>query len=144
MNNKNFKQGHFDLNKEIARHICLAQIASDGGKGIYRHHMDGSDIASKNGYCQKETEILKGIKLRNSVRPSLAKFSYFVEQKPDQNGNTARVVYFHHKNGGEQISFHCFGGGIKRLVGKGCLTRWNKNISASSNAVAQLISLYDL
>lgn len=136
--------GRFDLNKEIARHICLAQIASDGGKGIYRHHMAGSDMASKNGYCQKEAELLKAIRLINSVKPSKAKFSYFVKQELDQNGRTSRVVYFHHKNGGEQISFHCFGGRIKHLVGKGYLTRWNKNTASSSKGVARLISLYDL
>ena len=134
----------FDINKEIARHICLAQIASDGGKRIYRHQMAGSNRASKNGYGQKDLEILKAIALINSVKPSLTEFKYWVEQRPDQNGNKSRVVYFHHKQSGMQISFHSFIGEIKKLVGKGVPTSWDRNPGASSANVAELIKMYKL
>ena len=142
--NKNLNQNNFDLNKEIARHICLAQISSDGGKHKYLHQMKGSKRAYKNGYSQKEVELFKAISLINSKEKSLVDFSFWVEQRPDQNGNTSRVVYFHHKGSNSQISFHCFGGEMKKLVGKGCPTSWDRNPGGSHLTTNKLIKLYKL
>lgn len=133
----------FNIDKEIARHICLAQIASDAGKNIFRISIKGDEKAKLRGYDQKDIELLKAIRLIDSVPVEKTKFKYFVKQAKDQNGHTSRIVYFYYDNKSkQQISFHCFSGVIKKLRNKGCVMSWDRGSSVFS--VKILIKIFSL
>lgn len=133
----------FDIDKEIARHICLAQIASDAGKNIFRISIKGDEKAKLRGYNQKDVELLKAIRLIDSVPAEKTKFKYFVKQAKDQNGHTSRIVYFYYNDGiKQQVSFHCFNGKIKKLRNKGCVMSWDRGSSVFS--VKILIKIFSL
>ena len=121
------------INKEIARNICLAQIASDAGKGFYRLSIVGSKDAKIKGYAVKDKYILKAISLIDNGRGETL-FRYFVTNTPDQNGVSSKIIYFTFMNGKEryQISFHSFGGGkIKEKAAQnaGLRTSWDHKSS---------------
>ena len=42
------------VERQIAKAICLAQIASDAGKGIFRLHVEGDTEAKYLGYSTKD------------------------------------------------------------------------------------------
>ena len=133
----------FYIDKEIARHICLAQIASDAGKNIFRISIKGDEKAKLRGYNQKDVELLKAIRLIDSVPAEKTKFKYFVKQAKDQNGYTSRIVYFYYNDEiKQQISFHCFNGKIKKLRNKGCVMSWDRGSSVFS--VKILIKIFSL
>lgn len=132
----------WDINREIARHIALAQIASDAGKRIYRLHIKGDKRAVKFGYSEKDKEILKAISLINSVDISTVDFRYFVTEEPDQNGIKSRVVYFYDTKNKLQISFHTFCGKIKKHKGEGTFMFWCGKQSAQFTK--KLIEIYYL
>ena len=106
----------FNLNKEIARHICLAQTASDAGKGLNILSLEGDKRAKLWGYSLKDKEIIKAISLINSSKITECQFRYYVVEMPDQNGNKSRVVYFYNTQEKIQISFHTFCGEIWRYI----------------------------
>ena len=56
----------FSLQKEIARHIVLSQIASDAGKRIYELNIRNSSATANRGYAAKDQHILAAIKLINN------------------------------------------------------------------------------
>lgn len=132
----------FDINKEIARHICLAQVSSDAGKRIYILKMEGTRRAIEWGYTSKDKELIKAIELINSVKITETQFRYFVIEKPDQNGHKSRVVYFYDKINKLQISFHCFCGKIKAQKGKGVPMQWDKRNSREN--CQKLIEIFNL
>ena len=134
----------FDINKLIARHICLARICSDSGKGKRFFYIKGSNKAYSAGYSDKELHILLAIKYLNSKSPSQVDFSYYVKERPDQNSNLSRVVYFYNKKLHEQISFHTFGIYVKRLKNKGTKMSWNRQVNSSYKIIINLIKLYNL
>lgn len=132
----------FNINKEIARHICLAQIASDAGKGIKILHMEGDRRPKLWGYYSKDKELIKAIELINSSKITECQFRYFVTEMPDQNGHKSRVVYFYDKINKLQISFHCFCGKIKAQKGKGVPMQWDKRNSREN--CKKLIKIFEL
>ena len=132
----------FDINKEIARHICLAQVSSDAGKRIYILKMEGTRRAIEWGYTSKDKELIKAIELINSVKITETQFRYFVIEKPDQNGHKSRIVYFYDTLNKLQISFHCFCGKIKAQKGKGVPMQWDKRNSRAN--CKKLIKIFEL
>ena len=116
----------FNLNKEIARHICLAQTASDAGKGLNILSLEGDKRAKLWGYSLKDKEIIKAISLINSSKITECQLRYYVAEMPDQNGNKSRVVYFYNTQEKIQISFHTFCGEIKNHKNKGVPMQWDK------------------
>lgn len=132
----------FDINKEIARHICLAQVSSDAGKRIYILKMEGTRRAIEWGYYSKDKELIKAIELINSVKITETQFRYFVIEKPDQNGQKSRIVYFYDTLNKLQISFHCFCGKIKAQKGNGVPMKWDKRNSREN--CQKLIEIFNL
>lgn len=132
----------FNINKEIARHICLAQVSSDAGKRIYILKMEGTRRAIEWGYTSKDKELIKAIELINSVKITETQFRYFVIEKPDQNGHKSRIVYFYDILNKLQISFHCFCGKIKAQKGKGVPMKWDKGNSREN--CQKLIEIFNL
>lgn len=137
----------FSLQKEIARHIVLSQIASDAGKRIYELNIRNSSATANRGYAAKDQHILAAIKLINNSRGQSG-FYYYCVKKGDQNGNPSKIIYFSFK--GEdgkryQVSFHSFAGGeIKRMAqaNKGLMIHWDHKDSRL--ACAKLIELFNL
>lgn len=131
-----------NIEREIARHIVLSQIASDAGKGICELHINGDKKAYQLGYIIKDAHIEQAIKLINKNK--LNSFRYWVERKPDQNGNASNVVYFIYKKNGVrlQVSFHSFKRTIRGHVGKGMITEWDKKSSRKS--CESLIEMFNL
>lgn len=114
------------LNKQIAKYIILAQIASDGGKDIYERELIGKwhrywDDATVNekvadsGYEYKSEYIRKAILRINALGPAKCGFNYWATT----NGHT-HIVYFSFKLDGEryQISFHDFSPFVKQVATK--------------------------
>lgn len=138
----------FSLQKEIARHIVLSQIASDAGKRNYELSIRNSSSTARRGYAAKDQHILAAIKLINNSRGQSG-FYYYCTEGKDQNGNPSRIIYFSFKeeNGKRyQVSFHSFAkkGEIKRLAqaNKGFMVHWDHKVSRE--ACAKLIQLFDL
>lgn len=132
----------WDINREIARHICLAQISSDAGKHKYILNMKGDDKAWQFGYSEKDKQIVKAIRLIDSVPISKIDFRYYVVETPDQRGNKSRLVYFYDCRNKLQISFHTFDGRIKKHINKGVYMFWDNG--SSRDAAAKLIKIYYL
>lgn len=134
---------------EIARLICLAEAASDSGKGfsVLTFRRTASDNANEYAYAAKPKYIRKAINLINS-NPRLG-WNYWVEQAPDQNGCDSVIVYFDYKVNGKriQVSFHTPLGIARDLIpfiGKGRKTRWNKKLMGSIAACKTLIRHFNL
>ena len=134
---------------EIARLICLAEAASDSGKGfsVLNFRRTSSDNANEYAYTAKPKYIRKAINLINS-NPRLG-WNYWVEQAPDQNGYDSVIVYFDYKVNGKriQVSFHTplgIAGDLIRYIGKGRKTRWNKKLMGSIAACRMLINQFNL
>ena len=134
------------LNKEIARHIVLSQIASDGGKGIYEISIAHSGRIAEKGYHVKDKHILTAIQLINKAKGQ-SPFTYYSEKKDDQNGNPSKIIYFTLRKDGKryQVSFHTFAGDeIKEMAEakKGLKTHWDHK--SSRMACQKIIELFNL
>lgn len=137
-----------NLEKEIARAIVRAQMASDRGKGI--SELDGSTRlsrgAKKLGYELKPGYIVTAIKLiQHNPR---GKFNYYVVEAPDQNRYPSVLVYFDCRlpTGRVQVSFHTPRGRADLLepyIGSGRRTRWCKS-GCSREACKLLTEYYNL
>ena len=140
--------------KQIAKAICLAQSASDAGKGIFRLHIEGDTEAKYLGYSTKDYWILRAIKIiEHSPRGN---FSYFVKEAPDQNGYDSFIIYFNWKVGEKayQASFHTpFNRADDKIVAradKGVKTHWvgkgkpRNSFIDSYKAVKSLIKTFNL
>lgn len=135
MNNKMF----------ILKNILLAQIASDGGKGIEELIETSASkkekYARKMAYNKKEEYILQAIR---TIRRSKTDVNYYVEEKGDQNGYPSIIVYFDFKinNKRKQVSFHTpynkASTELYLLKGSGRKTRWSKNIGGSREACFEI------
>ena len=88
----------------IAREIILAQVSSDGGKGIGEIERIFSDSlpVNREGYKNKERHILRAISLISKSKES--KFRFFVTKD-----GKCPLVYFDYKGDSTrlQVSFHC-------------------------------------
>ena len=134
------------IKKEIARHIVLSQIASDGGKKIFELKINNSSSVARRGYEVKDQHILNAIKLINNSRGQSG-FYYYLENRGDQNGNPSKIIYFSFKIEGKryQISFHSFAGGeIKEMAArqKGLRSHWDHKDSRVNCQL--LINYYNL
>ena len=115
--------------REIARAIVSAQIASDAGKGIFDLALKNSRARSAlhHAYGIKPDMIIRAIQLISSQ--SRGMFNFFVDYTLDQNGFPSVLVYFDFKIFGEryQVSFHTpedLADDLIPLAGKGRPTRW--------------------
>lgn len=123
---------YLEINKTIARHIILAQIASDAGKGKHRLFIKGDVSCHEEGYKKKDDHIKQAILLINKYNTY---FRYYIVKAPDQKGHISKIIYFTYKNNGMrlQVSFHSFDGGfIKESIGKGMIQHWDKGSSVGS------------
>ena len=132
-----------DIKLQILRHIALAQICSDSGKGIRPEgslrDLSGSLMAYRNGYDEKVNHIVSAIKLINKIPP--CGILYRAEKALDQNGYESILVYFNISknvvpfiNKRHQVSFHTPYGKAKELfpyINKGGKTRWTHNLGES-------------
>ena len=158
-----------DVNSKIAGYICLAQQASDAGKGryiVFRKKDDKSiemndgyvrrgrrdyqknkkNYAQRNAYSVKEEFILRAI---NLIRNTKSNFNYFIEASPDQNGFASYITYFDFKIEGKrfQVSFHTpqnLGKKLKKYINTGRKTRWDHAVGGSVIACQELIKYYNL
>lgn len=131
-----------DLSKDIARYICLAQIASDAGKNTFKLSIEGAKEAKKYGYHVKDSYILTAIKNINKLHSK--EWGYFVLKAPDQNGTSSKIIYFLYRENGMrlQISFHSFSGGeIKKMAEKttGMTQRWDHKSSRKNCQILKRI-----
>ena len=136
------------IEKEIARNVVLAQVASDSGKNIEDSvEIKGSRGAKDLGYGLKVNYIMTAIKL---IRKNKTQFSYWVESAPDQNGYGSVIVYFEYILWGEilQVSFHTPESLVPRemwrLVNTGRPTVWNGIIGGSRTCCEKLKEVFEL
>ena len=136
------------IEKEIARNVVLAQVASDSGKNIEDSvEIKGSRGARDLGYGLKVNYIMTAIKL---IRKNKTQFSYWVESAPDQNGYGSVIVYFEFQLWGEilQVSFHTPESLVPRemwkLVNTGRPTVWNGVIGGSRTCCEKLKEVFEL
>lgn len=100
-----------EQDKRIAREIILAQVASDGGKGIpdLKRIFKAAYPVWQAGYVAKDEHIARAIALIKESKDSDFRFS--VTKSEDFGGS--RIIYFEWK-GGLQVSFHSFVGHLSR------------------------------
>lgn len=126
-----------DINAAIAELVCLAQIASDEGKGIRSLLIRSGEYAKaiRKGYAAKDEFVERAITL---IQKNISDWRYYCEKKKDQNGHSSKVITFTmNACGGRffQISFHSFSGGmIKELALKksGSILFWDRKNSRLS------------
>jgi len=121
------------IDKKIAELVCLAQAASDAGKGYYYLKIRSSEYdKAMYGYFYKDQFIARAIKL---IQTNKSDWRYCAEIAPDQNGVKSKVIYFTYNDlSGRfyQISFHSFAGGfIKELANENSGTKlfWDRKSS---------------
>lgn len=135
--NKNFKQ--------IVRCLVNAQVASNGGKGIYDIAVSPfeKDIA-RGGYIYKDDFISRAISLINSTRN--CGIYYYVAPCPElSDWNDCFIVYFNIRVNGKryQCSFHSFNSRLENLVGGPTTTRWSRKDS-SRDVLKELRDLIEM
>ena len=139
------------LDRQIARAIVMAQLASDAGTYTY-WVLDRTPVsyygAVRLRYNLKLPEILRALRMIDSARKSV--WRYYVELTFDQNGYESYLVYFEMKDeSGEriQISFHNPAWKSRELArweGKGRKTRWNHRLGGSRDDARRLVEIFDL
>ena len=129
--------------KKIVRCIINAQIASDGGKGIFELARTKKEWAiARDGYAVKDWYISEAI--GNIQTSRNCGIFYHVEWCPELSGwDDCYIVYFNIKLSGKryQISFHCFNPQLENLTGS-CKTRWVRR-NGSRNAAKELRELIE-
>lgn len=134
----------FNLNLEIARHICLAQKNSELAKEYCNR--DFKD----EFYSEKRLHVETAINLMNkNINPKSCYFNYFIDEcKMLWSGEyrTGQIVYFTFRgNDGKrlQISFHVPPSEIKRSRSyKGLCTKWDHK--SSHRSCEELIKIFNL
>ena len=114
------------LNKKIAKKLVLAQVASDGGKGIEDLEFFDSYVWER-GYSVKDRYILDAIQLICTKKDSGA---YFYVTRDEHIGSY--LVYFNVSlfDGRYQISFHSFNDVLERYCRtKKCAINWDRKES---------------
>ena len=138
------------LEREIAKAIVRAQMASDRGKGISELYRKGSSRLSRGakelGYSIKVDYLITAIKLIRGNRQSV--FHYYVEDCEDQNGYPSVLVYFDCRlpDGRVQVSFHSpknKADDLEPYIGSGRRTHWRKSV-CSREACKRLMKCYNL
>ena len=147
-NSGDIKTVRLSPDAEIARLICLAEAASNSGKGfsVLAFRRTSSEKANEYAYAAKPKYIRKAINLINS-NPKLG-WNYWVEKTSDQNGYDSVIVYFDYKINSKriQVSFHNplgSAGDLIPFIGKGRKTRWNKKLTCTA-ACKMIIGHFNL
>ena len=141
--------------RQIARAIVMAQLASDAGKrgGMWdKWESQETPVSCKGAavlrYGLKPTEIIRALRMIDSSTETV--WRYYVEQVPDQNGYPSVLVYFETKDvDGKrlQISFHSplgKAGKLTRWIGKGRKTRWVKQLGKSRIDAKRVVEIFNL
>lgn len=136
------------VNRQIAKAIALAQVASDAGKGIHAVILAGDEMAHHLGYRMKDYWILRAIKIIEHA--PLGMFNYWVTK----DGDDFLLIYFRWrwKDVWYQASFHSpterADEALKARVGKGSPMHWvgkrTKKFVDSREAVRKLIKAFNL
>lgn len=116
--------------KDVFKRICLAQIASDGGKGITELYSYAPSIWHR-GYDVKDREILRAISLIRSGNGYGVKYSVVWDRA--WSGVNCYIVYFTWRdtNGSKkQVSFHSFNSRLSEYCATvKHVTRWDHKSS---------------
>lgn len=129
------------LDKYISKQIILAQIASDGGKGLndvlkrISSSVPLANLYFKKGYETKDHCIINAI--RAIQRNPASGFYYSVKvDRTLYSGAHVFIVYFNFKlhNNAYQISFHTYSN-MWRYVNRHCVTRWKKKYSSKEATI---------
>lgn len=137
------KKKNFNLNLEIARHICLAQKASEEAKEYCNR-----DFRDEY-YSEKRLHVEIAINLMNkNVHPESCDFNYFVDECTmywSGEYRPAQIVYFTYRRKGKrlQISFHVPPPERRRSRSyKGLNTKWDHK--SSHRSCEELIRIFNL
>lgn len=138
------------IERNIAKTVCLAQNASDAGKGIYELRFSNTDTRfADRGYSSKNVYIQRAISMIRNSKPCGWNF-YITGITPDQKGNDSVVIYFQYKDvsgNRYEISFHTPADQARAMMAdttKGRKTHWNHDIGGSRNDCQRLIELFNL
>ena len=132
------------LNEAVAKAIILAQVASDGGKGIrdIKRILPVSNLYYQMGYEVKDEQIWKAVHLilKAGRAHKECGFRFYVEPCYDFMAPCS-IVYFDFRVFGEkyQVSFHTFDPAFEKYAikkEKGYYGRWDH--ASSRNAVRVL------
>lgn len=130
-----------NVDLEIARLICAAQIASDAGKYIFDLKIkDDKTLNGKayfGGYYIKDSLIYAALTLCRNTEKS--HWSYSLKREPDQKGYMSNCVIFQYNDTGVygQVSFHFFKKNrFKKMMNSGSDLKWD---NGSSRAAAYAI-----
>lgn len=120
------------VEKKIAEHIILAQVASDGGKDIddIRNILgQKSRNAWDFGYQVKDSHIFAAVSL--IARYHVRNFRYSVSYGDASGVSGSLLVYFSfHLNGKRyQVSFHSFNDNLVKYIKGSCPTSWDRKSS---------------
>ena len=151
----------FKIEKQMLELVLAAQASSEVGKGYYYDTYlltsGNSKHRARMGYASKiDCEVraielinlLNSLKYRYGIKRELTA-NYFVDGSPDQNGYPSYIVYYDFKIAGMryQISFHnpeyqVMESKLRKYIGKGRKTRWNRHPGGSQKDISNLISLF--
>ena len=117
------------MNRAVLKNIYLAQMASDGGKGIYElPPWDETKKEKRLGYDQKDEYILRAINL--ILKKKETGFSFYVTICEELN---SYLVYFETviDEGLYQVSFHSYCDELAKYIKKNAkhYTVWDEESS---------------
>lgn len=128
---------YYKLCKKIAKHIILAQCASDGGKGIslIKDMLGDESLYSYEcGYGDKDHQIFSAMSL--IARYHCKEFRYSVTRTDTcyARGSWCFLVYFTFKLNGKryQVSFHSFNSGLYHYYKHSQNVYWDEKSSRRS------------
>ena len=122
------------LNTYVAKQICIAQICSDSGKGIYELTMKDEDTlstAERQGYLGKDIAIQRAISKINSLKEKSG-FHFYVTRDKGMMNCPCLIYFSYYMNGKRyQVSFHSYNYGFKRYIMKGTThhQKWDRGSS---------------
>lgn len=130
--------------KDIARDIVMAQIASDGGKNIResRRYLPRAFTTWRGGYRSKDYHILRAI--MGILRSRDSQFRFCVTQDGDEEDTY--IVYFEFvafDGTKKQISFHSFREAVGKFASAKVRMAWDKKSSrATARYLAENLSAF--
>lgn len=134
------------IDKQIAKNIILAQIASDGGKGFEtKTPLFLSSAYTKKGYRAKDNRIMRAIEGINCNKNSGFYYNVKLSHYSNYMKSYCYIIYFNFKINGvkKQISFHSFSCELSKYSSNKTVTRWIKK-NDSRDCCLDLAKFLDL